>query len=563
MKPGYEGMGDASLPVEAPRRIDATAADWTHDCDVLVVGFGAAGAAAALQATEAGASALICERFEGGGASAKSGGIVFAGGGTEQQKAAGYEETPEAMLRYLAREVGDAVSEATLREFCRDSVGLIRWLESLGVGFASNDHPPKTSYPRDGIFLYYSGNEAVPANAAVTPPVPHGHRVVAKGQSGSELFRVLRGAVQARGIPVLTQSAVRRLLVDDTGTVVGAEIGRLPPDSEAARQHARLMRRAEKLHNALPEWADRLRARARAIEDSDAQRETVRARRAVILSTGGFIFNRAMLDEHAPAFLPAMRLGATGCDGSGIRLGMAAGASVARLHKVSAWRFINPPQALPHGMAVDGRGTRFCNEEVYGATLGVKMCEEHDGRAWLIVDRNIRRQAIRQALFGRLWAFQSIPALLLLLFAPRARSLDRLARRIGADPERLCAAAHAMNTAIEQRQPDPFGKSDDVRRPLAQAPYFALNISADNATFPCPSITLGGLRVDEDCGAVLRESGRPIPGLYAAGRAAVGVASNGYVSGLSLADCLWSGRRAGTAAAGAAQYDDSIHKGAA
>ena len=58
-------------------------------------------------------------------------------------------------------------------------------------------------------------------------------------------------------------------------------------------------------------------------------------------------------------------------------------------------------------------------------------------------------------------------------------------------------------------------------------------------------ITLGGLRVDEDSGTVLRADGSPIRGLHAAGRTALGIASNHYVSGLSLADCVWSGRRAG------------------
>jgi 3-oxo-5alpha-steroid 4-dehydrogenase len=57
-------------------------------------------------------------------------------------------------------------------------------------------------------------------------------------------------------------------------------------------------------------------------------------------------------------------------------------------------------------------------------------------------------------------------------------------------------------------------------------------------------LTLGGLVVDEETGAV---SG--VEGLYAAGRTAVGLCSNSYVSGLSLADCVFSGRRAGSHAA--------------
>jgi 3-oxo-5alpha-steroid 4-dehydrogenase len=51
--------------------------------------------------------------------------------------------------------------------------------------------------------------------------------------------------------------------------------------------------------------------------------------------------------------------------------------------------------------------------------------------------------------------------------------------------------------------------------------------------------------VDERTGQVLGEDGQAVPGLYAAGRTAAGICSSSYVSGLSLADCVYSGRRAG------------------
>ena len=79
---------------------------------------------------------------------------------------------------------------------------------------------------------------------------------------------------------------------------------------------------------------------------------------------------------------------------------------------------------------------------------------------------------------------------------------------------------------------------------LEQGPWYALDLSFDSKLFPCPVITLGGLKVCEDSGRVLDHAGQPITGLYSAGRNAVGVASNLYVSGLSLADCIYSGRRA-------------------
>lgn len=546
-------IADGVLPVDDALRVDsADTAQWDRHCDVLVVGFGAAGAATAISAKEGGADVLIVDRFEGGGATTKSGGVVYAGGGTTHQRNAGYDDTPDAMFRYLRQETADAVGDDTLRRFCDDSRGLIEWLESIGCDFRSTEPPPKTSYPKDGIYLYYSGNESVPAYAEHAPPAPRGHRTRGSWMSGKVLFELLKARSATLQIPFLSQAAVRRLIVDADGGVVGAEVWQLEPGSAAARQHLKLMRRAEAVHNVAQGWADRLRARALALELAQARRLRVRARHGVVLSAGGFIFNRDMVARHAPKYTMTMRLGATGCDGSGIRLGQTVGGVAARMNTVSAWRFINPPTAWPKGIVVDQQGRRFCNEQVYGAKLGVEMCEDHGGRGWLILDRALRRTAMREALFGGLWFFQSVPAFLLMLFAPRGKTLDALATRIGMPGDALRASVDAYNAAIDAKRDDPLGKADAMRAPLRDAPYYAFDISASSTTFPCPAITLGGLRVDETSGAVVNDRGTPIRGLYAAGRTAVGVASNRYVSGLSIADCLWSGQRAGRHLASAA-----------
>ena len=133
--------------------------DWDVEADVVVVGFGAAGACAALEAAAAGCSVLVLDRFGGGGATALSGGVVYAGGGTPQQRAAGVTDSPEAMFAYLSTEVGDAVPAATLREFCEGSAAMLAWLESHGVPFEGSLCPDKTSYPTNRHYLYYSGSE--------------------------------------------------------------------------------------------------------------------------------------------------------------------------------------------------------------------------------------------------------------------------------------------------------------------------------------------------------------------------------------------------------------------
>lgn len=538
--------------ISAPLRLlEPEQQRWAQECDVLVVGWGAAGACAAIEAHDKGADVIVVDRFQGGGASAKSGGVVYAGGGTDQQQRAGFADSPKAMFDYLKHETQGVVSDTTLKRFCDASVSNLKWLEAMGTPY-SHTMPPggKTSYPQDGYYLYYSGNELVPAYRGELPPPPRGHRTVGKGHGGVVLYSHLQAACRQRGIRSLIQSSVRRLVVNGENQVIGAEVWTIPADTKAASLHARWAQRAEKLQNLAPGYCNRLRQKLAALEFKHARPTLVRARKGVVLSTGGFIFNKELIKEVAPKYRRNFKIGATGCDGSGLRLGLSVGAAADRLDTVSAWRFINPPQKWPKGIAVNARGERFCNEEVYGATLGHAICEEQNGKAWLILDKPLRRQSIRQALFGGYWWFQSVPALVMMLLAAKKGATPAaLARKTGMDAAALEASLSAYNQAISSGQPDPMGKSAESCQALRQGPFYALDISVSSGVLPLGALTLGGLKVDEDSGQVLDANATPIQGLYAAGRTAVGIPSNLYISGLSLADCVFSGRRAGAAVA--------------
>ena len=106
------------------------------------------------------------------------------------------------------------------------------------------------------------------------------------------------------------------------------------------------------------------------------------------------------------------------------------------------------------------------------------------------------------------------------------------------------------NTDAREGGSDLLGKSAELVEPLQTPPFYAIDCSLDSALFMAPCITLGGLRVEGETGRVLRADGSAIEGLYAAGRNAVGISSRSYMSGLSMADCFFSGRNAGRHAAG-------------
>lgn len=546
------GKDSTCTEILEPLRVtDGDSVQWHEQCDVLVLGWGAAGACAALEARAAGADVLVADRFTGGGASAKSGGVIYAGGGTRHQQAAGFNDSPEAMFDYLKHETRGVVGDATLRRFCDNSVANLQWLESHGAPYGHRMPPGgKTSYPSDGYFLYYSGNELVPSHTDRLPPAPRGHRTVGKGQCGAVLYGHLKAACLSAGVRPLLQAAAKRLVIDGAGRVIGAELWCLPAGSEQARLHAKWAARAEAWQNFAPGYCDTLRQRVSQLERDFARPRLVRARNGVILSTGGFIFNRELIKQHAPKFRRNFKVGATGCDGSGLRLGLSAGGNAVGLERVSAWRFINPPLSWPKGIVVNSAGQRFCNEEVYGATLGQPLMEEQGGKAWLILDARLRKKAIWQALFGGYWWFQSVPALALMLLKVRkGRDPAQLAKALGMQAQPLSESLRVYNAAARGERLEPFGKSMGSRQVLDQGPFYACDISVTNPIFPLGALTLGGLKVDEDSGAALDLQGRPIAGLYAAGRSALGIPSHLYISGLSLADCVFSGRRAGATAA--------------
>ncbi len=523
---------------------------WHDEADVVVVGFGGAGACAAIEAAENGAEVRVIDRFTGGGATAISGGVFYGGGGTKIQQEAGVEDTIEDMFRYLEFEVGEAVTKDTLRHFCEESAGNAEWLQQHGVPFQPSLCPVKTSYPSNDYYLYYSGNESFAPYRDHAKPAARGHRAVGTGLPGANFYDPLKSAaVDAGAVPVL-QSKVQRLVVDE-GRVVGVEITQVKPGFAALR-HRLLAWLAIKINPYQPKIAKSLRKRLTRLERNSSTTKYIRALKGVVLSAGGFIYNRDMVQHYAPNYRPGMPLGTTGCDGSGILLGLSAGGTADRMEQVSAWRFINPPEAMVKGVFVDREGNRYANERLYGAQLGRAMVDDHRGEGMLIIDQKVWDEARAQCKgsTGIHW-FQQAPALINLYKNRKVgSSIEELAAKARIDPDGLTKTVADYNSYASGEATDPFGKSAEFTQALTKSPFYAINCSLDSRGFPCPTLTLGGLVVDERNGAVLSADREQIPGLYAAGRNAVGVCSNGYVSGLSLADCVYSGRRAGACASG-------------
>jgi 3-oxo-5alpha-steroid 4-dehydrogenase len=543
--------------IDPPLIVDDPAAlTWSEQADVVVVGFGGAGASAALQAAECGASVLLIDRFNGGGATAYSGGIFYAGGTSIQQQA-GFQDTAEEMRKYLAQEVGDAVSADTLERFCQGSAADLDWLIGYGVPYSSKAFLGKTTYPPEGYFLYYSGAEDTPQGRAVSKPAPRGHRPRGSGLTGHVYFAALRAAIDRSKVVVGTHARATRLILRRDGRVLGLEVLELPQTGNSRERHDAIYRRAPAMKPWNAAVAQRAIDEARSLEDTHGVRRLIRAQSGVILATGGFAFSRKLMREHGPVFADnfasLLPLASLGCDGSGIELGTSAGGSLGKMNSIFAFRVVAPPIALLRGVLVDRNGKRFVSEDGYGGDVGRATAAMPGGHAWLILSQSTVRSMLREVLSCRSFTWLKlylIPALLNLLFGGtrRARSIEQLAERLGMSPAALRQTIDVYNADARLGR-DRLGKDPKNTVPLDKGPFFALNMSIGNRFGFVQTMSLGGLKVNEATGQVIDPEGQAITGLYAAGRAAVGICSVGYYSGMSLSDGVFSGRRAGRHAA--------------
>lgn len=432
-------MTDNVLPALPPLVVDdPDGVAWDGVADVIVVGFGGAGAAAAVEAREQGAEVLAIDRFGGGGATAYSGGVIYACG-TDQQRSAGYDDPPEEMFKYLRAE-GSPLGDEALRRFCDESEGDVAWLEKHGVPFGDTVYHAKTAYPPPGYSLFFSGNERLPRFEGVARPAPRGHLPVTAGFGGHLHFARLRDAALALGARLVPHAPVTRLIADRAGRIVGVEANVLP--GELHDEHGRLYAVVSPWKPLQGPKSERAIADCAALEARSTGRRRFRARSGVILSTGGFVYNMAMLHEHRPllarSYEGLLRLGSMGCDGSGIALGASAGGAVDLMDRFFLGRPLAPPEAFIYGLMVNTAGQRFINEDAYQSLFGDQLAEQaEDGRAWLILDAAHFWKGVRQSLSpGKgLFMLWGAPALLNVARGGTRRggSLRRLAKRIGVD----------------------------------------------------------------------------------------------------------------------------------
>jgi 3-oxo-5alpha-steroid 4-dehydrogenase len=469
---------------------------WDYEADVVIAGYGVAGAAAAVEAARSGADVLVLERTGSwGGAAAMAGGFIYLGGGTPLQKACGFTDSVDNMAAFLNVAMGPGSDENRIADYCAGSVAHFDWLVGCGVPFKAEFFSEPGWEPMGDQGLMYSGGEnAYPFNTIATP-VPRGHvpqmsnKKQGEASAGYMLMKPLVETASAAGARALYDVRAQCLIVESDGRVVGLR----------ARQYGAEM--------------------------------TIRARTGVVLATGSFAYNDAMVERYAPRIAGRPAASIEQHDGQAIRMAQALGADLAHMDATEVAIFIDPQQ-LVRGILVNGRGQRYVAEDTYPGRIGQLTLYQQDNIAYLIIDSDAQDEAMAS------WS----PKFMLRQATWVADSVADLERDMQLAPGSLQATVAAFNDGAARGEDPLLHKKPEWLKPIG-TPVGAVDLRENTGGF-----TLGGLSTTLNA-EVLHVSGNPIPGLFAAGRSTAGLAAWGYASGISLGDGSFYGRRAGGSAA--------------
>lgn len=551
---------------------------WDETYDVVVIGSGAGGMAAANTASIEGLSVLVLEKTDRiGGSTAVSGGVVWVPANA-QAAALGHPDTTEQAMTYLAGIVGQATPRSLQESFVRGAAAMLDYMDKHGVvKLAARAHAPD----------YYPDNPgATMGGRAMDPVAFDGRQLGARFRDlrdPLDPFMVLGGMMvntaDAKHLLAVTRSfaswrhGMRLVLRYFADRIRGFHRGtRLVLGNSLAGQLLHAM-----VRRGIPYW---LQASVQKIHVQDGLTQGVtvvhggrtkhlRATRGVVVATGGFPRNLEMRERVFPqpagdwSMAPAANTGdglhlvqdAGGVLGQGhVGSGLWAPVSVLRKHDGTEVRYPHLvwDRAKPGLMAVNAAGRRFVNESTTYHEFVLAMRRSHETvptiPAWLVCDAPfMQKWGLGLALPGGRPRRHLIEARYLF----QAATLQELASRIGVDPHGLVASAVQFNEAARSGVDAAFGKgSNEYNRhlgdplhaganpclgPLENGPFFAV------AVYPGDIGTALGIRCDENAQA-LDAQGAPIHGLYVVGNDMHSVMGGHYPSaGITLGPALTFG----------------------
>lgn len=537
------GAGAVALPGILMHEAEAAEA-WSEQADVVIVGYGGAGACAAIEAHDAGAKVLILEKQPEATHypnTRQAAGAVYSADSTGDK--AGLKDFAEAIMsgddlpwvfEGSEPEIADGIAAAWAK-YEPDNLPFLQKLDPdfkpVPIGPNTLDDFPGSATAKDrDFFSSYTGHVDFGHS---TKDLPKNQKMM-----GEALFACMNNGVTSRkNIRVVYETPVQSLVTDARGAAIGV----------VAQQKGKPVR--------------------------------IKARRAVIITTGGYEFNSrlraAFLD--GPSKDGYAFYGSDANRGEGIVMALRAGASLLKAGTLAGGLIAAVPMrangvrigvgissiGTPNSMIVDNYGKRYFDEsESASATyfyyreaqkFDIKSMSYPDIPSWLVFDETLRKRApMVSAAFGSVgygmvpWSPDNMDAINR-GWILKADSIEELAGKIQAENDNrkrmnvdtLKASLQRFNAFCAKGSDDDFGRKLQGTATIATPPYYALALYVGGPN------TGGGLYANADR-QVLDWDGKPIQRLFAAGEIATVFK---YVGSAHLSECIVFGRIAGRNAA--------------
>ena len=465
---------------------------WDEAFDVVVIGSGFAGLAAAHEATKAGATVALLEKMRVPGGNSIINGGIWSVPDTPLQEQAGIEDSPELLMRDMMQAGLDLNHPELARKVAEESRDTLMWtIDELEVQYS--DVP--------GTQL---GGHSVPRSYAT------------HNGSGSAIVTQQLAKLVELGVEPRTQTILRQLLRDEDGRVKGVAIG------ENYRHPT----------------------------DNDAPSRFIKAARAVVLATGGFgadVGFRMIQDPRlTDAFDSTNQPGATA---EALRQALNVGCTPVQLSWIQLGPWTSPDErgmglapffsahCAQWGLWVDTRtGRRFINELadrkvradaiIAAGNRCVALCDAKGAELLQTGRPNLIESGLERGVFQRF------------------ETLEDMAAAHDMDTTTLKDTISRFNATVEAGEDAEWGRYMQAGQfQIGMSPFYVVRLS------PKIHHTMGGVAINSDAQALDVSTGEPIAGLYAAGEVTGGVHGAVRLGGCAIGDCLVFGRTAGRNAA--------------
>jgi flavocytochrome c len=461
---------------------------WDETYDVVIVGSGFAGLAAAYEAKKAGASVVILEKMKtAGGNSIVNGGVVAAAGSPLQEKQ-GIKDSPELLLQDMLT-AGLHLNHVDLAKMVADqSNATVQWtINELGVQYKDR--------------VSQEGGHSVPRMYSTY------------NQSGSAIVNAQLAKLKEMGVQPRLQSFLTQLYRDADGRVKGVQIRDKYVFPNAA---------SGKLIN-------------------------IKARKAVVMATGGFGADVAFRTIQDPRLVETVdTTNQPGATSEALREALRIGCTPVQLSwiQLAPWgspdekgfglaAFFGQGCAAIYGLWIDTKtGRRFVNELadrkvradaiLKAGNKCIAFCDEHGTR--------LQKDAI--------------PKFLERGIVKKYDTLEEMAKAYNVPIEPLMEEVKKYNEALVKGKDEAWGRYlwKDAK-PIGTPPFYAMRL------MPKVHHCMGGVNINTKAQALDLMTDKPIPGLYAAGEATGGVHGAVRLGSCAVIDCLVFGRIAGRNAA--------------